>query len=169
MLFSTPKLAKPGRPLFLAALAAIVLTLCACGSGKPDLAHGRVLFQNGTDRGQACAYCHTLRAALSAGPFAPDLDRDAQRRRGLGLNEAELQKVVLNRIQNATCIDRNDPSRCMPRDLVTGGDAADVAAFVARCADNADAPGCLPLRPPDPLAAKGQILFGSHYCEGCHS
>jgi cytochrome c2 len=162
---------RSGRTLaLLAVTAAITLITGGCGgSGKPDTENGRVLFQNGTDGGQACAYCHTLRAALAAGPFGPNLDRDAFRRRSLGLTEADLQDLVRDRIHTARCFDRNDPSRCMPRDLVTGGDATDVAAFVAQCADRASAPGCLPPKPADVQAARGQIIFGSHYCEGCHS
>jgi mono/diheme cytochrome c family protein len=167
MSFSKRKL---GRTLsFLAAGAAIVLTVGACGSGKPDIAHGRVIFQNGKGGAQACAYCHTLGAALAAGPFGPNLDRSAERHRGAGMTELQFRKLVRYWIHNARCLDRNDPSRCMPADLVKGGDAADVAEFVARCAYNPRAPDCLPPRPADPLAAKGQLLFGSHYCEGCHS
>jgi mono/diheme cytochrome c family protein len=167
MTYSKAKVLRTVR--FLAAGAALVLTMGACGSGKPDLAHGRELFQNGTDGGQACAYCHTLKAALSAGPFAANLDRRTERRRLRGLTESDLRTLVRNRIHSARCFDRNDPSRCMPPDLVTGGDAADVAAFVARCADNASAPDCLPPKPADPLVAKGQLLFGSRFCQGCHS
>jgi mono/diheme cytochrome c family protein len=156
--------------LCLAIGAALVLTMSACGSREVDIANGRALFQSGTGGRQSCAYCHSLRAAFAAGPFAPDLDRDMARRRTvLGLDEIELRKVVRDRIHNAACVDRSDPSRCMPRDLVTGGDAADVAAFVARCADNASSAGCLPPKPGDPVAAEGEVLFGSHLCQGCHS
>jgi uncharacterized Zn-finger protein len=170
MMFSKRKPAKLGRTLsFFTAGAAIVQTVVACGAGKPDIAHGRVIFQNGKGGAQACAYCHTLGAALAAGPFGPNLDRSAERHRGAGMTELQFRKLVRYWIHNARCLDRNDPSRCMPADLVKGGDAADVAEFVARCAYNPRAPDCLPPRPADPLAAKGQLLFGSHYCEGSHS
>jgi mono/diheme cytochrome c family protein len=157
-------------------VGAATLATSACGgSGGSDIAHGREIFMNGTGGGQACAYCHTLRAARAAGFFAPDLDADiAEDRRppaygGNGLNELQIRKVVRDQIRMGPCLDPNDPSRCMPPDLVKGGDAANVAAFVAHCADRAGLPGCLPPKPTDPLAAKGQALYGSHYCEGCHS
>jgi mono/diheme cytochrome c family protein len=160
-----------GSKLLLLLVGAAALSMCACGgSGKPDVAHGRLIFQNGTDAGQACAYCHTLRAARAAGTFAPNLDVDIAEDRGyFHRTEPQIRKLVRDQIHNGPCLDRNDPSRCMPIDLVTDGDAADVAAFVARCANNPGAPDCLPPKPADPLAAKGQLLFGSHYCEGCHS
>jgi hypothetical protein len=167
MMFSKPKLG--GTLSSFAAGAAIVLTTGACGSGKPDLAHGRLIFQNGTHGGQACAYCHTLRAALAYGPFGPNIDLRTARRRRDGITGLELRNATRDLIRTARCFDPNDPSRCMPPNLVTGGDLADVVAFIVRCADKSSAPGCLPPKPMDPYVAKGQLLFGSHFCEGCHS
>jgi cytochrome c1 len=161
---------RTGRIVSLiAAGCAIVFTLAACGSSKPDVAQGRVLFQSGTNGGQACSYCHTMRAAFAAGPFGPNIDRWIARHRAAGDTEKELEDRVRDWIENSRCIDPNDPSRCMPTDLVTGGDASDVAAFIARCGNNARLSGCLPPAPANHLVARGEILNGALYCQGCHS
>jgi mono/diheme cytochrome c family protein len=165
---------KLGGAAVIAAAAAIALA-AGCGSHVPNVVHGREIFMNGNDGGQACAYCHTLRAARAAGFFAPNLDSDiAEDRRPNvpgrnALNELQIRKLVRDQLRIGPCLAKNDPTRCMPPNLVTGGDAADVAAFVARCADNPGAPQCLPPKPADPKVAQGQLLFGSQHCEGCHS
>jgi len=54
---------------------AAALSLSGCGGEKSgDVAHGRELFLNGGNGRQACAYCHTIAAAPSHGPFGPKLD-----------------------------------------------------------------------------------------------
>jgi cytochrome c2 len=159
------------RKFLLPFVGAAVLATSACGSsGTPNIAHGREIFQNGKDSGQACAYCHTLRAARAAGTFAPDLDRDIQEdRTHFHMNELQIRKTVRDQLHKGPCLDKNDPSRCMPPDLVKGGDAVDVAAFLARCANRPGLEDCLPSKPAGSLAAKGELLFGSLRCEGCHS
>lgn len=87
---------------------------------------GRELF------GQHCGVCHTLAAANAVGKVGPNLDI---------LKPAE--SIVLHTINNG-CLP-NPPSGAadaclgqgvMPPDVVTGRNAQDVAAFVARVAGN---------------------------------
>ena len=146
------------------------LTVGACGNHKANVVHGREVFVNGANGNQACSFCHTLRAALAAGTYAPDLDQDIHEdRHSLRLSERAITTLVRDMIRKGVCLDPKDPTRCMPPNLVTGNNAADVALFVARCANNPGPPGCRAPEPAGALAAKGQRLFGSLRCEGCHS
>src|SRR5215213_5018993 len=129
------------RRLGLALLAALAVTAGCGGDKEPDLAHGRELFLNGTGGRQACAYCHGLRAAGSVPSFGPDLDEDIAGDRAQGIDEAAIDEEVRGLLRNGNCPEPSDPTRCMPPKLVTGGDAVDVAAFVARCAASR-ASGC---------------------------
>jgi cytochrome c oxidase subunit 2 len=127
------------------------------------------VFLNGTQGNQACSYCHTLRAARAAGIYAPNLDQDISEDRRAGMSEGKVAKLVRDLIHDGVCIDPKDPSRCMPAQLASGQDAQDVSAFVARCANNPGAQDCLAPTPSNPLAARGQRLFASLRCQGCHS
>jgi cytochrome c551/c552 len=146
---------------------AVVFTTASCGTSvarAPDLAHGRELFRGGTDGKLSCGFCHTLEAAATVGPFAPNLDSEFA-----GDTSAEIRKEVLAQIQHPFCLDPNDPSRCMPKNIVTGGDAADVAAYVGRCSGNAGNRGCQPF--PDRLrgeALRGERLDTRLGCISCH-
>jgi cytochrome c553 len=157
----------------LAVGLAVLFSAAGCGSGGPakqaDLAHGRELFQGGAKGNLSCGFCHTLKAAATVGPFGPDLDQEGVEYRTKHMSQREIQDFVLNQIRHPTCLDPNDPSRCMPTDIVTGGDAADVAAFMAKCAGNSRAPGCRPL--PGGLrgeAAKGERFYAILGCVSCH-
>ena len=53
----------------------------------------------------------------------------------------------------------------MPADLVTGDNAVDVAAYVAKCAGSTDKTAC-----PDIVAKPGgEGLYATLGCQGCHS
>jgi mono/diheme cytochrome c family protein len=71
--------------------------------------HGRRLFV------ENCGSCHTLDAAGTTGQIGPDLG-------DIPLNEADVRRAIEIGGRG---------SGNMPRNLVTGDDAADVAAFVA--------------------------------------
>jgi mono/diheme cytochrome c family protein len=73
--------------------------------------HGRELF------GERCANCHTLKAANAVAEIGPNLDQ-------LRPNKA----LVLNALENG----RARGNGQMAKDLYTGQDAQDVAAFVAK-------------------------------------
>jgi cytochrome c oxidase subunit 2 len=163
-----------------AALAAATLLACtACGSSGTDqaaaptpagIAHGRDLFQTGPEGKDRCALCHTLAAARASGPFGPNLDNETvEWRTQLHWSERRIRKAVRDQIADPVCENPLDPGRCMPKDLFKGDDANDVAAFVARCGGPSGKPGCAPvaggLRG---LAGRGQDLFVSRACIGCH-
>lgn len=88
--------------------------------------NGRELF------GDHCAVCHTLSAANATGKVGPNLDLIKPQ-----------ESVVLHTIQNG-CLPNapsSSPQSClgqgvMPADVVTGRDATEVAAFVAKVAGN---------------------------------
>ena len=164
----------------IAALTVAALVVCAgCGSSgnqkgaaptAADIAHGRELFQTGPEGKEGCALCHTLAAAKAHGPFGPDLDGEVtEYRTQFHWGEQRIREFVRTQIAQATCASPTEAGRCMPKDLFTGDNADDVAAFVARCAGRAGKPGCEPvaggLRG---LAGKGQDLFVSLACISCH-
>ena len=121
--------ALPGAPTRLRALvlagAAAGLLLTACGrSEEPDLVNGKTLFA-GEGR---CGSCHILARAGTKGTQGPSLDESFGPARDDGLGEATIAGVVEDQIGNVR------RGSIMPEDLVTGDDARDVAAYVARVA-----------------------------------
>jgi mono/diheme cytochrome c family protein len=115
---------RRSQPLFGAlALAVLVLSGAGCGTGGKatagDQQNGAKLFSG---KGQ-CAGCHVLAAAGSHGTTGPNLDDAFAADRKQGFKQSTIQNVVLDQIRQ--------PSAPMPKNLVTGQDAQDVAAFVA--------------------------------------
>jgi mono/diheme cytochrome c family protein len=111
--------------LALIACGALLVTAGAAGcgrSGDDDQIAGKTAFI------QKCGSCHTLARAKTQGVQGPNLDESFGPARADGLGAATVQGVVLDQIKNA----RN--SSTMPRNLVTGKDARDVAAYVGEVA-----------------------------------
>lgn len=104
------------------ALLALAAAGAGCGSQEADLVNGKDLFA------QSCASCHALERANASGVQGPDLDAAFGPARGDGLGEQTVAGVVERQIGNVRA------SSTMPEDLVTGQDAADVAAYVAQVA-----------------------------------
>jgi plastocyanin len=105
-------------------LAAAALTAAASGCGReedPDLVNGKRLY---VGEGQ-CGSCHELARAGTKGTTGPNLDTAFAQARRDGLGEQTVEGVVRSQIANP----RNNS--VMPKDLVTGDDARDVAAYVA--------------------------------------
>ena len=94
-----------------------------------DQQNGAKLFAG---KGQ-CAGCHVLAAAGSHGTTGPNLDDAFAADRTQGFKQSTIQNVVLDQIRQA--------SAPMPKNLVTGQDAQDVAAYVAAVAGK---PGAAP-------------------------
>ncbi|MGE0025761.1 MAG: cytochrome c family protein [Thermoleophilia bacterium] len=97
------------------------------GSGVTgDVDNGKTQFAN------LCASCHTL-AASGKPPsnVGPNLDDSFRASRQAGIDDAQFQGVVRRWITEA--------QKPMPRDLVTGADAQDVAAYVASVAATGEA------------------------------
>ena len=153
------------RALAGAFLVGLILVLgTGCGTGGPaeggNASNGQKLF-----RGDGkCGGCHTLKDAGSSGNSGPNLDEAFQQSRAEGYKESAIKNVVLDQIRFPTT------GSGMPADLVTGADAVDVAAYVARCAgadpkneqDKAACPGIA-------AGPGGEGLYTTLGCQGCHS
>jgi mono/diheme cytochrome c family protein len=138
-----------------------------------DVAHGAFLFMNGAGGQVSCAFCHPMKAAGAHGPFGPSLDQEGREYQSVHLSDREIRKLVLDFLVNGRCgTDPTDPSHCMPKNLVTGQDAIDVASYIAQCSGKAGHPGC---RPDDSVAGgnaealTGVRLYRSLRCVSCHS
>lgn len=103
-----------------------VAALSGCGgTGVPsaasvDLTKGKQLFT------ATCGSCHTLADAGTGGTIGPDLDSAYAGDRIIGMKNSSFEALVRQQIDLA------DPP--MPRHLLTGADANDVAAYVAKVA-----------------------------------
>jgi plastocyanin len=122
------KLQTKWRPA-CAAGAAVALAAVAAGCGgtggaSADLVNGKKLFVGkGT-----CGSCHTLARAGTKGTQGPNLDQAFANARDNDFGDSAIEDVVHDQIKN--------PRRgsIMPKDLVTGDDARDVAAYVGKVA-----------------------------------
>jgi mono/diheme cytochrome c family protein len=113
----------------LAAAGALVLSGCGAKTGvvgpdAADLGNGKTLFQ------QKCGACHTLADAGAKGVIGPNLDYAYLQPRMNGFDDSSFEALVREQIQ-AGFEDSEPP---MPANLVTGKDANDVAAYVAKVA-----------------------------------
>jgi cytochrome c2 len=159
---------KLPRPLLAGALAVgLAIAAAACGTGGyvkgGDVTKGKQLFNTVVDAGHgqkyACSTCHTLAAAGAAGTIGPNLDNAFSADRQQGFPESTIRQMVHDQIEI--------PSPPMPANLVKGADAADVAAFVAKCAAATTCTG-LATGPP-PGSGPGGKLYVSLGCQSCHS
>lgn len=94
---------------------------------SPAEAHGRDLFI------QNCGSCHTFDAAGTVGQIGPNLD-------DIAVNEADVLHAIRTGGGRHAKGQESGPSGNMPRNLVTGQDAQDVAAFVAASASGSSTP-----------------------------
>jgi mono/diheme cytochrome c family protein len=99
---------------------------CGGSSETADLANGETQFAN------LCASCHTLAAAgTPPSNIGPNLDDSFRASRQAGIDEDQFSGVVRRWITEA--------QKPMPRDLVVGQDAVDVAAYIASVAATGEA------------------------------
>ncbi|MHB8649988.1 MAG: cytochrome c [Gaiellaceae bacterium] len=139
----------------LAAAAALLAAGCGTGgkaSGHVDQRNGQKLF-SGAGR---CAGCHTLAAAGASGTVGPNLDNAFRADRQQGFAQSTIQNVVLDQIREA--------SAPMPRNLVQGQDAQDVAAYVAAVAGV----GAASSGPAANVGTNGKAIFTAN-CASCHT
>ena len=136
------------RRAALLSLAALALAGCGTGGLAPeqgnDVADGKLLFT------QRCGGCHTLREAGTKGSEnnpagGPNLDAAFSASRSEDFPEDTILQVVHDQIKYAV------PP--MPRNLVKGDDADNVAAYVAEVAGN----------------PKAKVSLPSAGCGGCHT
>ncbi|MBY0396902.1 MAG: cytochrome c [Thermoleophilia bacterium] len=128
----------------LAAAAAVIagiVVVAGCGSAaapSADVNAGAQVFA------RSCASCHTLGAAGSSSQVGPNLDDSFRASRQAGMDEAQFRGVVRRWIEIA------QPP--MPRNLVTGQDAENVAAYVASVAGKSPESTVRPAQPRPPEA-----------------
>jgi mono/diheme cytochrome c family protein len=121
---SARTIARAGRAAAALALAAGALALAGCGGddfSNADIEAGKQTFV------AVCSSCHFLQDASSQ-PTAvgPNLDDSFRAARQVGMEEDQFAGVVKRWIKIAQLP--------MPRNLVTGEDADNVAAYIARVA-----------------------------------
>ncbi len=144
------------------AVAALVLCALAagCDAGTGGLveggsaSNGKTLFQD------KCASCHALADAGSSSTVGPNLDDAFAGVRRQGFDESAIENVVADQIKYAV-----EP---MPRNLVTGSDADDVAAYVASVAGVkgfSEAGGTTT----GGGETDGEAIFAAQGCASCHT
>ena len=129
--------------------------LAGCGTGgladpHADQQAGQKLFSPN------CGGCHTLAAAGTSGTIGPNLDDAFRSDRKQGFKDSTIENVVLDQIRIA--------APPMPRNIVKGQDAQDVAAFVAAVAGT----GSANTKPPSQLGTDGKTIFQAE-CSSCHT
>lgn len=176
---------RTGLAVAVGALAVLVAGCGALGytSGKADKANGKKLFSKN------CSSCHTLADAGTTGTIGPDLDYAFKQDLAVGMTEDTIRQVVRGQIAYAIA-ETSTGSPGMPKDLVKGQDANDVAAYVASVAGKtaaaAPAPAPAPAststtttatttttttdsgRPNAAAIAAGKQVFAANGCGGCH-
>jgi mono/diheme cytochrome c family protein len=118
-----------------------------------DLDNGEQLFT------QKCGTCHTLTGAGTSATVGPNLDAAFAQSRAAGMDQDTFEGVVESQISNPRPASPDQVDIYMPADLVTGEDAADVAAYVASVAG---VPG---IKPPEFVPSE----FFATNCGGCHT
>jgi mono/diheme cytochrome c family protein len=112
------------RALLALAIGGGLIVAAGCGAGDPlsgDAAAGKDTFKT------HCASCHTLAEAGTPPSYiGPDLDDAFRASREAGIDDAQFAGVVERWITEAQLP--------MPRDLVKGDDAKNVAAYIASVA-----------------------------------
>jgi cbb3-type cytochrome c oxidase subunit III len=162
-----------------AGLAAAALLFAGCGTGgvasssgqRPDTQAGATLFKS------TCGSCHTLQSAGTSGTIGPNLDNAFAESVSEGYPQSSIENMVLDQIrlgsgQVATYTTNKkftvQPS--MPKNLLTGQDAINVAAYVASVAGqngfDTSSGGSLAS-----LGTNGEAIFKSSLvgCAGCHT
>jgi mono/diheme cytochrome c family protein len=114
------------RAAALVALAAVALVAAGCsvkGGDNANLIVGKQQFV------AKCGSCHTLARAEAKGVIGPNLDEAFRASLSEGADRNTVRGVVEKQIEIP------NPEGAMPKDLVTGSVAKDVAAYVAQVVD----------------------------------
>ena len=145
------------KALGVALLGTALLVFSGCDAKEnADTAKGRQLFV------AKCGTCHALKEANTTTMIGPNLDAAFADARANGADNDTIEGVVTAQIAEPRETDPNDPTY-MPKDLVTGQDADDVAAYVASVAG---VPG---IEPPTAPGGPGGQVFASAGCTACHT
>jgi len=141
--------------LALVALGSIAVLASGCGTTTADPERGRVLFN------QKCGNCHALAQAGSSATAGPDLDEAFAAARATGMNGDTVAGVVRAQVKLPRPATGN-PAVDMPKEIVTGQDLEDVAAYLGEWAG---VPGAAPPKVP---GGPGAQVFASQGCGNCH-
>jgi mono/diheme cytochrome c family protein len=145
-----------GPLLALVALVAVLVTASGCGTTSADPQRGRTLFI------QKCGVCHELAQAGTTAQVGPNLDDAFAAAREEGNDSDTVEGVVKAQVEFPR-ENNGDPRVSMPRDVVTGQDLEDVAAYVGEWAG---VPGAAP---PEVEGGPGAQVFANNGCGGCHT
>jgi mono/diheme cytochrome c family protein len=141
--------------LALVALGSIAVIASGCGTKTADPERGRVLFN------QKCGNCHALAQAGSSSTVGPDLDAAFAAARSAGMNGNTVEGVVRAQVMQPRPATGN-PAVDMPKEIFTGQDLDDVAAYLGEWAG---VPGAAPPKVP---GGPGAQVFASQGCGSCH-
>jgi cytochrome c2 len=150
-------------------LVGVAALSAACGTEQTGVAKGGDVSQGKQLFVAKCGTCHILADAGTKGTIGPSLDGAFAGPRAQHFKVNTIKQVVYDQIYHAAAP--------MPRKLVTGADAASVAAYVASVAGTgSSSQGAAPTLANPPaggggggLAATGAKLYESLGCSGCHS
>ena len=159
--YRIPALVKSSRLKMIlvlsgAAFAAAVATGCDAQEDA-DRENGRNLFI------EKCGTCHTLAEAATTANVGPNLDAAFAGARESGMDEDTLEGVTQSQIANPREVDPELTNQYMPKNLVEGQDAEDVATYVASVAG---VPG---IAPPQAPGGPGGQVFANNGCGACHT
>jgi cbb3-type cytochrome c oxidase subunit III len=150
------------RALLAAPLVLLAVAIgagCDAGTGgleeSGSASNGKQLFQD------KCAGCHALADAGSQSNVGPNLDDAFAGARQQGFKEDTIRNIVADQIKYAV------PP--MPQNLVTGEDAADVAAYVALVAGTKGFSEEAGGGPSAVGGTDGKSVFASAGCGSCHT
>jgi mono/diheme cytochrome c family protein len=148
---------------FLASVGLFAVLVAGCGTTTSAEITGD--FQ---DRGRQlfnakCGTCHVMAQAASQGVQGPNLDTAFAAAREAGMDEETIKSIVRFQIKHPRPQVEGYPAVNMPADIVTGNDAEDVAAYVARYAG---VPGAKP--PIAPGEGPGAQVYANQGCGSCH-
>ena len=150
-------------PSLMAAAAVVAAIASGCGaSSSAEISGG---FQ---DRGRQifnakCGTCHVMAAAASQGIQGPNLDTAFAAARAAGMDEATIKSIVEYQIYHPRPSVEGYAGVSMPANIVTGNDAEDVAAYIARYAG---VPGAKP--PIAPGEGPGAQVYANQGRGSCH-
>ena len=143
----------------LAPLCAVALGLAlgACGRDEPDLETGKAQFV------AKCGSCHTLARAGTGGTTGPNLDTAFQTALADGLGRDTIEGIVHRQILHPRV------DSVMPKGLVKGATANDVAAYVGYAAARKGQDSGQLASAGLAEAKTGDQIFTAAGCAGCHT
>jgi mono/diheme cytochrome c family protein len=143
----------------LGALCAVALGLAlgACGRDGPDLETGKAQFV------AKCGSCHTLARAGTGGTTGPNLDTAFQTALADGIDRNTIEGIVHRQILHPRV------DSVMPKGLVEGETANDVAAYVGYAAARKGQDSGQLASAGLAEAKTGDQIFTAAGCAGCHT